>query len=158
MIYFQTSKDNTMDYWSSRLYNDTEISYWHPLRDWASRSSVGVPAYLHLDRWEVRWSFSVLDAYLDLCYLTKIITQFTPIFNLYLTFASNAYYTPHTHTGLTTHLIRRGSLTINYPEDAPQLGQVKRETFGVGERIDVPAGKVHEVWIGDEGCEYVIGE
>lgn len=77
---------------------------------------------------------------------------------MYLTVARNAYYSPHTHTGLTTHLIRRGSLTINYPEDAPRLGQVKKETFGVGERIDVPAGKVHEVWIGDEGCEYVIGE
>jgi hypothetical protein len=37
-------------------------------------------------------------------------------------------------------------------------GEVKKETFGVGERVDVPAGKVHEVWIGDKGCEYVIGE
>ncbi|CAG8322845.1 unnamed protein product [Penicillium salamii] len=72
----------------------------------------------------------------------------------------NAHYSPHTHTGLTTHLIRRGSLTITYPEDNAKLhsGQVKKETFRVGERVDVPAGKVHEVWIGDEGCEYVIGE
>jgi hypothetical protein len=37
-------------------------------------------------------------------------------------------------------------------------GEVKKETFRAGERVDVPAGKVHEVWIGDEGCEYVIGE
>lgn len=37
-------------------------------------------------------------------------------------------------------------------------GKTKKETFGVGDRIDVPAGKVHEVWIGLEGCEYVIGE
>jgi hypothetical protein len=37
-------------------------------------------------------------------------------------------------------------------------GDVKKETFGVGSRVDVPAGKLHEVWIGDEGCEYVIGE
>ena len=67
---------------------------------------------------------------------------------------SNAHYAPHSHSGLTTHLIRRGSLTITYPKDpAP-----KRETFSVGSRIDVPAGKVHEVWIGEEGCEYVIGE
>ncbi|CAG7969185.1 unnamed protein product [Penicillium salamii] len=72
----------------------------------------------------------------------------------------NTHYSPHTHTGLTTHLIRRGSLTITYPEDNAKLPsvQVKKETFRVGERVDVPAGKVHEVWIGDEGCEYVIGE
>ena len=73
---------------------------------------------------------------------------------------SNAHYSPHSHGGLTTHLIRRGSLTITYPDDNARLhnGEVKKETFGVGERVDVPAGKVHEVWIGDEGCEYVIGE
>lgn len=73
---------------------------------------------------------------------------------------SNAYYPPHTHRGLTTHLIRRGSLTITYPEDNAGVnnGEVKKETFGVGARIDVPTGKLHEVWIGDEGCEYVIGE
>lgn len=73
---------------------------------------------------------------------------------------SNAYYPPHTHPGLTTHLIRRGSLTITYPEDNARLHNcaVVKETFGVGARIDVPAGKLHEVWIGEEGCEYVIGE
>lgn len=71
---------------------------------------------------------------------------------------SNAYYSPHTHGGLTTHLIRRGSMTVTYPEDTVKNGQQVKETFGVGARVDVPAGKVHEVWIGDEGCEYVIGE
>ncbi|KAJ5970927.1 uncharacterized protein N7479_000845 [Penicillium vulpinum] len=73
---------------------------------------------------------------------------------------SNYHYSPHSHSALTTHLIRRGTLTITYPEDNAKLhnGEVKKETFGVGERIDVPAGKVHEVWIGGEGCEYVIGE
>ncbi|KAJ5153008.1 uncharacterized protein N7482_009486 [Penicillium canariense] len=74
--------------------------------------------------------------------------------------SSNAYYSPHSHAGLTTHLIRRGSLTITYPDDNASLhnGAVQKETFGVGSRVDVPAGKLHEVWIGDEGCEYVIGE
>ncbi|OKP11462.1 hypothetical protein PENSUB_2948 [Penicillium subrubescens] len=64
------------------------------------------------------------------------------------------------HGGLTTHLIRRGTFTVTYPEENVNLhnGEVKKETFGPGARIDVPAGKVHEVWIGDEGCEYVIGE
>lgn len=71
---------------------------------------------------------------------------------------SNAYYSPHTHGGLTTHLIRRGSMTVTYPEDNVKNGREAKETFGVGARVDVPAGKVHEVWIGDEGCEYVIGE
>ncbi|CEL07266.1 hypothetical protein ASPCAL10429 [Aspergillus calidoustus] len=73
---------------------------------------------------------------------------------------SNAYYPPHTHGGPTTHLIRRGTLTITYPDDNARLhnGEVVKETFGVGARVDVPANKRHEVWIGEEGCEYVIGE
>ncbi|PGH36505.1 hypothetical protein GX50_00692 [[Emmonsia] crescens] len=65
----------------------------------------------------------------------------------------NSYYAPHSHESRTTHLIRSGSLTITYPQDTS-----KKETFGPGARVDVPAGKVHEVWIGPEGCEYVIGE
>ena len=66
----------------------------------------------------------------------------------------NAYYPPHSHRGLTTHLIRRGSLTITYPNDT----SATKETHGVGARVDVDAGRVHEVWMGKEGCEYVIGE
>jgi len=67
---------------------------------------------------------------------------------------SNAYYPPHRHGGLTTHLILNGELTITYPEDkAP-----KKETFGPGARIDVDGGRLHEVWMGGEGCTYVIGE
>ena len=58
-----------------------------------------------------------------------------------------AHYSPHSHSGLTTHLIRRGSLTMTYPRDA----NPKKETLGVGARWDVPAGKLHEVWVGDEG-------
>jgi hypothetical protein len=45
-------------------------------------------------------------------------------------------------------------LTITYPE-APNPD---RKTYGVGDRIDVGAGETHEVWIGPEGCTYVIGE
>ena len=33
-----------------------------------------------------------------------------------------------------------------------------KTTYGVGDRIDVEAGRVHEVRIGSEGCTYVIGE
>ncbi len=80
---------------------------------------------------------------------------------------SNAHYPPHRHAGLTTHLILQGELTITYPEDGKKeetkdddggSGKSKRETFGPGDRIDVEAGKMHEVWMGSEGCTYVIGE
>lgn len=66
----------------------------------------------------------------------------------------NAHYSPHSHAGLTTHLITKGQLTITYPKDENPT----KETFGAGDRIDVDAGRVHEVWIGKEGCTYVIGE
>ncbi|OCH87971.1 hypothetical protein OBBRIDRAFT_735330 [Obba rivulosa] len=66
----------------------------------------------------------------------------------------NAYYGPHSHDSLTTHLILDGEFTITYPDDDPG----KKETFGPNARIDVPEGKLHEVWIGKEGCTYVIGE
>ncbi len=58
-----------------------------------------------------------------------------------------AHYPPHSLSGLTTHLIRRGTFTVTYPKDATPT----KETFSVGARVDVPAGKVHEVWIGEEG-------
>lgn len=67
---------------------------------------------------------------------------------------SNAYYPPHRHGGLTTHLILSGQLTITYPSDK----EPKKETFGPGARIDVDAQRLHEVWMGEEGCTYVIGE
>ena len=67
---------------------------------------------------------------------------------------SKAHYTPHSHRGLTTHLILRGELTITYPED----DKPEKTTHGVGERIDVAARRIHEVWMGREGCTYVIGE
>nr|OQO25709.1 hypothetical protein B0A51_07271 [Rachicladosporium sp. CCFEE 5018] len=66
----------------------------------------------------------------------------------------NAHYPPHSHDGLTTHLILRGALTITYPDDAKPV----KATFGAGSRLDVDAGRRHEVWMGREGCTYVIGE
>ncbi|KAF2106696.1 hypothetical protein BDV96DRAFT_507465 [Lophiotrema nucula] len=66
----------------------------------------------------------------------------------------NAHYTPHSHSGLTTHLILDGKLTITYPNDK----EPKKETFGPGARLDVDAKRLHEVWMGPEGCTYVIGE
>ena len=58
-------------------------------------------------------------------------------------------------------------MTISYPEDengdARAGGKEKdnrkeKKTFGVGERVDVEKGRVHEVWMGGEGCEYVVGD
>lgn len=66
----------------------------------------------------------------------------------------NAHYNPHTHGGLTTHLVLDGELTISFPEDE----RPEKRTYGVGERIDVEAERLHEVWIGKDGCTYVIGE
>ncbi|KAK7984822.1 hypothetical protein PG988_002444 [Apiospora saccharicola] len=86
--------------------------------------SWGVSARLYLDRWAIEWE------------------------------PSNAHYSPHSHGGLTTHLILKGQLTITYPNDA----QPEKKTFSIGSRIDVEAGRVHEVWMGAEGCTYVIGE
>ncbi|KAM0275798.1 hypothetical protein ACHAQH_007379, partial [Verticillium albo-atrum] len=58
------------------------------------------------------------------------------------------------HRALTTHLITRGSLTISYPEDESPT----KDAYGVGARVDVDAGRQHEVWVGAEGCTMVIGE
>ena len=56
-------------------------------------------------------------------------------------------------------------MTISYPEDGDERPEGKKKekekekkTFGVEERVDVEAGRVHEVWMGGEGCEYVVGE
>ncbi|KAH8169940.1 hypothetical protein LIA77_10484 [Sarocladium implicatum] len=64
------------------------------------------------------------------------------------------HYPPHKHAGLTTHLLLRGGMTIWYPKEEDR----EKQTFGAGARVDVDAGKVHEVWISDEGCTMVIGE
>ncbi|KAL5423159.1 hypothetical protein PMIN06_003798 [Paraphaeosphaeria minitans] len=66
----------------------------------------------------------------------------------------NAHYPPHRHNGLTTHLILNGELTITYPEDQ----KPRKETFGPGARLDVDAKRLHEVWMGEGGCTYVVGE
>ncbi len=103
------------------------------IREWGA--IVGLQPRLHLDRWPVsRRSYPPRIAHWR--------------------WNSNAYYSPHTHQGVTTHLIIRGQLIVRYPNDAsPQ-----KETFGPGSRIDVEANRLHEVWMGDEGCTYVIGE
>ena len=86
--------------------------------------------------------------------ISVLIAHVLIISNIDLIHDSNAYYHPHKHSSLTTHLILNGQLTITYPEDKAPT----KETFGPGARIDVDAQRVHEVWVGQEGCTYVIGE
>jgi len=45
-------------------------------------------------------------------------------------------------------------MTVAYPEKK----DVEKQMFGVGDRVDVQASDVHEVWMGPEGCTYIIGE
>ncbi|GJN67577.1 hypothetical protein PLIIFM63780_005021 [Purpureocillium lilacinum] len=66
----------------------------------------------------------------------------------------NAHYAPHAHAGLTTHLVLAGEMTLWYPREEAR----QKVTYGVGARVDVDAGRVHEVWMGPRGCTYVIGE
>ncbi|KAF5130749.1 hypothetical protein E5D57_007093 [Metarhizium anisopliae] len=59
---------------------------------------------------------------------------------------SNAHYPPHSHSGLTTHLVVAGEMTLWYPNEPDR----EKKTYGVGSRVDVDAGRVHEVWMGDQ--------
>ncbi|KAJ8133498.1 hypothetical protein O1611_g125 [Lasiodiplodia mahajangana] len=63
-------------------------------------------------------------------------------------------WTDAPHKGLTTHLIVEGQLTITYPKDEYPT----KTTYSAGDRVDVDARRVHEVWIGPQGCTMVIGD
>lgn len=62
----------------------------------------------------------------------------------------NAFYSEHTHAGLTAHIILDGEMTL--------ISGGKSETFRVGDRCDVPAGAVHSARMGPSGCRYLVGE
>ena len=62
----------------------------------------------------------------------------------------NAYYSDHTHDGLTAHIILDGEMTLTCGG--------KSQTYGVGERCDVDAGAVHSAKMGPKGCRYLVGE
>jgi mannose-6-phosphate isomerase-like protein (cupin superfamily) len=61
-----------------------------------------------------------------------------------------AFYSDHTHAGLTAHVILDGEMTLTCDGQS--------ETFRVGERCDVPAGAVHSAKMGPNGCRYLVGE
>jgi uncharacterized cupin superfamily protein len=62
----------------------------------------------------------------------------------------NAFYSDHTHTTETAHIILDGEMALT------QGGET--HTYGVGERCDVPGGAVHCAKMGPRGCKYLIGE
>ncbi len=62
----------------------------------------------------------------------------------------NANYPEHTHPVTTAHIVLDGEMTLTT--------EGKAQTFGPGERFDVPAHTVHSARIGPRGCQYMIGE
>ena len=62
----------------------------------------------------------------------------------------NAYYSDHTHSSETAHIILRGELILTMSGKS----QIYRE----GDRCDVPANAVHSAQIGSAGCRYLIAE
>ena len=62
----------------------------------------------------------------------------------------NAHYPDHTHAEETAHIILDGEMTLTM--------NGKSQTYGLGDRCDVPAGTVHSARMGPRGCRYLIGE
>jgi quercetin dioxygenase-like cupin family protein len=61
-----------------------------------------------------------------------------------------AFYSDHTHAGVTAHIILDGEMTLT-------IGGASL-TCRMGERCDVPAGAVHSAQVGQRGCRYIVGE
>ena len=61
-----------------------------------------------------------------------------------------AFYSEHTHAGLTAHFILDGEMTLSTD------GQSR--TYRKGDRCDVPGGAVHSAKMGPQGCKYLVGE
>jgi len=64
--------------------------------------------------------------------------------------APRAFYPDHTHNELTAHIILGGEMTLSMRGNS--------KTYRKGKRCDVPAGAVHAVKIGPQGCRHMIGE
>jgi len=62
----------------------------------------------------------------------------------------NAHYPDHTHASETAHIILDGEMTLAQGDST--------QTYGAGERCDVPAGAAHSARMGARGCRYLIGE
>jgi hypothetical protein len=66
-------------------------------------------------------------------------------------------FQPESRPVATTHFILDGLLTIAYPHHPDPNVRGQQFTYGVGDRIDVPAGRIYELWAGPWGCTRVIG-
>jgi quercetin dioxygenase-like cupin family protein len=64
--------------------------------------------------------------------------------------APNASYSDHAHPFTSAHVILEGEMTIV----SEHQGRVLR----VGDRMDVLAGTIHSVKMGNSGCRYIIGQ
>jgi mannose-6-phosphate isomerase-like protein (cupin superfamily) len=62
----------------------------------------------------------------------------------------NAFYSDHTHDGVTAHIILDGEMTLTTNGES--------RTYRMGDRCDVGAGEVHSAKMGPKGCRYLIGE
>ena len=62
----------------------------------------------------------------------------------------NAWYPEHRHATETAHIILSGEMTLTVGDQS--------NTYGAGERCDVPAGAAHSARMGPGGCRYLIGE
>ena len=62
----------------------------------------------------------------------------------------NASYPDHTHAVETAHIVLEGEMTLMHGGAT--------QTYGAGERCDVPSGAVHSARMGQRGCRYLIGE
>ena len=59
-------------------------------------------------------------------------------------------YPDHTHATDTAHIVLEGSIAISVGEDT--------QTYGPGDRFDVPAETIHSAQVESSGCTYVVGE
>ncbi|MEI6400021.1 MAG: cupin domain-containing protein [bacterium] len=58
-------------------------------------------------------------------------------------------YEEHSHKGRVAFYVTKGSLIFS--------GGIE-QTLGPGEFIEVPVGVKHTALVGNEGCEYVVGQ
>ncbi len=64
----------------------------------------------------------------------------------------NTEYPEHFHKGKVSMYIVQGRVTFFFPENK----EIK--TITTGERFDVPVGVAHTAKVGEEGCDYIVGE
>lgn len=65
--------------------------------------------------------------------------------------APNTSYDEHAHQDRVSIYIIEGSVTFLFEDGSAK--EVKQ-----GERFDVPPGLKHTALVGEEGCEYIVGE